>query len=189
LRDVSISLSINEIHLLTHYTCYGGGHSPVNDSSAFLVGARGAAAFFRSRGQSAAAARLDAEWEDDKVLARFWSRLITSLDSAYAAHPESKAARIAVRDTVYTRARTALITQVAPALKTINPRFAERVPLDNASLLARRVYASDLDVFDSIYDREGKDLKRTIGRVIAMAKAHPDAPFVALREWASPSSR
>jgi hypothetical protein len=42
------------------------------------------------------------------------------------------------------------------------------------------VYASDLDVFDLIYEREGRDLKRTIGRVIALAKSNPAHPFVAL---------
>src|SRR5438552_2186342 len=67
--------------------------------------------------------------------------------------------------------------------RTINPRYAERVPLDNASLLARRVYASDLDVFDQIYEREGRNLKRTIGRVIGLAKANPKAPFAGLKKW------
>jgi len=57
-----------------------------------------------------------------------------------------------------------LVSEIGPALKTISPRYAERVPLDNASLLARRVYASDLDVFDLIYEREGRDLRRAIGR-------------------------
>jgi len=84
---------------------------------------------------------------------------------------------------VYLRARAALISEVGPALKTINPRYAERVPLDNASLLARRVYASDLDVFDQVYEREGRDLKRTIGRIIALAKTNPNNPFDALRVW------
>jgi predicted aminopeptidase len=148
-----------------------------------FVGARGAAGFFRSRGQEAAAAKLDAQWEDDKLLARFWSAVIKSLDSAYAAHPQSKEARIAARDTVYAHARRALISEIGPALKTISPRYAERVPLDNASLLARRVYASDLDVFDQIYVREGRDMKRTIGRMIALAKSNPKDPASALRRW------
>jgi predicted aminopeptidase len=183
LRGDSLSLANTVIHELTHNTFYAAGQAPFNESFAMFVGARGAAAFFRSRGQSVAAARMDAEWEDDKVLARFWSRLIKSLDSAYAAHPESKQARIAARDTVYLRARNALINEVAPALKTINPRFAQRVPLDNASLLARRVYASDLDVFDRVYEREGRDLKRTIGRIISLAKTNPKAPFRGLTDW------
>jgi predicted aminopeptidase len=181
LRDDSLGLANTVIHELTHNTFYASGQAAFNESFAMFVGARGAAAFFRSRGQEAAAAKVDAEWEDDKLLARFWASLIKSLDSAYAAHPDSREARIAARDTVYLGARSTLISQIAPALKTVNPRYAERVPLDNASLLARRVYASDLDVFDLIYDKEGRDLKRTIGRVIALAKSDPKAPFTVLR--------
>ncbi len=188
LKGDSISLANTVIHELTHNTFYAAGQAPFNESFAMFVGARGAAAFFRSRGDSAAAARVDAEWEDDKTLARFWARLIRSLDSAYAAHPESKAVRIAARDTVYARARVELVSQIAPLLKTIHPRFAQRVPLDNASLLARRVYASDLDIFDEIYNREGRDLKRTIGRVIGLAKSRPKDPFGALRRWLNPPS-
>ena len=183
LRGDSLGLANTVIHELTHNTFYASGQAPFNESFAMFVGARGAAAFFRSRGQEAPAARLEARWEDDKILARFWSRVIKSLDSAYAEHPESKEARIAARDTVYLATRTALVGEIAPQLKTINPRYAERVPLDNASLLARRVYASDLDVFDQIYEKEGRDLKRAIGRVIGLAKARPKAPFSALQGW------
>ncbi|HST07552.1 MAG TPA: aminopeptidase, partial [Gemmatimonadaceae bacterium] len=124
-----------------------------------------------------------AEWEDDKLLARFWSRVIKSLDSAYAAHPDDKHARIEARDTVYARTRTALVNEVAPQLKTINPLYAERVQLNNAALLARRVYASDLDVFDLVYEKESRDLRRTIGRLIALAKSNPAHPFAALRKF------
>jgi len=183
LRGDSLGLANTVIHELTHNTFYASGQAPFNESFAMFVGARGAAAFFRSRGQESAAAKVDAEWEDDKLLARFWASVIKSLDSAYAAHPDSKPARITARDTVYLKARAALISEIAPALKTINPRYAERVPLDNASLLARRVYASDLDVFDRVYEKEGRDLKRTIGRVISLAKSGPKDPFAAIHQW------
>jgi predicted aminopeptidase len=188
LKGDTLSLANTVIHELTHNTFYASGQAPFNESFAMFVGARGAAAFFRSRGQEAAASRLDAQWEDDKLLARFWSRVIRSLDSAYAAHPSDREARIFARDTVYARARQALVSEIGPALKTISPRYAERVPLDNASLLARRVYASDLDVFDRIYEKEGRDLKRTIGRIIGLAKSDPKAPFSALRKWVGVSS-
>lgn len=183
LKSDSLGLANTVIHELTHNTFYASGQAPFNESFAMFVGARGAAAFFRSRGQEAAAAKVDAEWEDDKLLARFWAKVVKSLDSAYAAHPSDKAARISARDTVYLRARAALISEIAPKLKTISPRYAERVPLDNASLLARRVYASDLDVFDLVHEREGRDLKRSIARVIALARARPNAPFTAIAEW------
>jgi hypothetical protein len=76
-----------------------------------------------------------------------------------------------------------LLKEIAPQLKTISPLYAERVQLNNAALLARRVYATDLDVFDRVYEKEGRDLKRTIGRVIALAKANPKEPFSGLRQW------
>jgi predicted aminopeptidase len=183
LRGDSIDLANTVIHELTHNTFYASGQAPFNESFAMFVGARGAAAFFRSRGQEAAARKVESEWEDDKLLARFWSRVIKSLDSAYAAHPTDRAARIAVKDTVYARTRVALVNEIAPQLKTINPLYAQRVTLNNAALLARRVYASDLDVFDLIYEKEGRDLKRTIGRIIGLAKSDPKSPFGALQRW------
>ena len=188
LKGDTLSLANTVIHELTHNTFYAAGQAPFNESFAMFVGARGAAAFFRTRGQEAAAARLDAQWEDDKVLARFWARVIASLDSAYREHPESKDARITARESVYASARAALISEVGPALKTINPRYAQRVPLNNASLLARRVYASDLDVFDRVYEKEGRNLRRTIGRIISLANSNRAQPFVALAQWAGVSS-
>jgi predicted aminopeptidase len=183
LKGDSLWLANTVIHELTHNTFYASGQAPFNESFAMFVGARGAAAFFRSRGQPAAAAKVDAEWEDDKLLARFWTRVIKSLDSAYAAHPSDKEARIAARDTVYARTRVALVNEIAPQLKTISPLYAERVQLNNAALLARRVYATDLDVFDLLYEKEGRDLKRSIGRIIGLAKSEPKNPFAALRRW------
>lgn len=183
LKGDSLGLANTVIHELTHNTFYASGQAPFNESFAMFVGARGAAAFFRSRGQEAAAQKVEAEWEDDKLLARFWARVIRSLDSAYAAHPSDKAARIAARDTVYASVRTALVNEIAPQFRTINPAYAQRVQLNNAALLARRIYASDLDVFDLVYEREGRNLKRAIGRMIALAKSNPKEPFVALRRW------
>ena len=183
LRRDSIDLANTVIHELTHNTFYASGQAAFNESFAMFVGARGAAAFFRSRGSDSSARLLDARWEDDKLLAGFWARVIRSLDSAYKAHPDDKAARIAVRDTVYARTRAALIGEIAPRLRTISSRYAERTPLDNASLLARRVYASDLQLFDDVYEREGRNLRHTIGRVIGLAKSRPEDPFGVIRQW------
>lgn len=183
LKRDSVDLANTVIHELTHNTFYAPGSTAFNESFASFVGARGAAALFRSRGQTAAAARADAEWEDEKLLGEFWSSLARTLDSAYAAHPDSREARIRVRDTVYSRARAMLVSEIAPRLRTVSPWYAERVPLDNASLLARRVYARNLDLFDAIYAREGTNLKRAIGRIIGLAKASPKDPYGGLRRW------
>ncbi len=186
-RD-SLDLVNTVIHEVTHNTFYAPGQAVFNESFASFVGARGAAAFFRSRGEPDAAAKVDAEWADEKLLGDFWTQLAKSLDSAYALHPGSKEARIAARDTVYVEARRALVSDIGPALQTISPLYAQRVPLDNASLLARRVYAQDLDLFDKVYAREGKNLRRAIARIISLAKASPKDPYGALRSWLAPAS-
>src|SRR5687767_2812351 len=82
-RD-TLELVNTVIHELTHNTFYAPGQAVFNESFASFVGARGAAGFFRARGQPDAAAKVDAEWQDDKLLGDFWNALARSLDSAYA---------------------------------------------------------------------------------------------------------
>ena len=181
-RD-TIELANTVIHELTHNTFYAPGQAVFNESFASFVGARGSAAFFRSRGQPGAATRAEAEWEDDKLLGEFWTRLAASLDSAYAAHPDDRDWRIAVRDTIYAGGRRTLVSDIGPRLKTIGPFYVQRVPLDNASLLARRVYAKDLHLFDQVYDREGKNLRRAIARIVSLARSKKEDPYAALVSW------
>ncbi|HEX2723712.1 MAG TPA: aminopeptidase [Gemmatimonadaceae bacterium] len=181
-RD-SLDLANTVIHEVTHNTFYAPGQAVFNESFANFVGARGAAAFFRTRGQPAAALRVDAEWADEKLLGDFWTHLARSLDSAYAMHPDSREARIAARDTVYSKARRTLVTEIGPRLMTIGPFYVQRVTLNNAALLARRVYAKDLDLFDAVYEREGHNLRHAIGRVITLARSDKKNPYGALRRW------
>jgi predicted aminopeptidase len=183
LRLDSLDLANTVIHELTHNTFYAKGQAVFNESFANFVGARGAEWFFRSRGQLAAAQEVERQWADEKRLGAFWQALAASIDSAYAAHPADSAARVLARDTVYARARRTLVAELGPQLTTYPASYMQRVALDNAALLARRVYAQDLDLFDAAYDREGRDLRRTIGRVIELAKREKKDPYAALRSF------
>jgi len=115
------------------------------------------------------AARAAARWADDRLLAAFWGALYRELDSAFAAHPGDslKARRIAVRDSVYAAARVALVREVAPQWRTIAPVYAERVKLDNAALLARRLYLTDIEAFERRYAELSLDLLGTINQLVA----------------------
>jgi predicted aminopeptidase len=183
LRYDSLDLANTVIHEVTHNTFYAPGQAVFNESFATFVGARGAEWFFRSSGDSAHARLAVEDWEDDKTLGRFWTRLWQKLDSAYRAHPDNRDARLAARDTIYAEARRLLVDSVGPRLQRIDPRFLDRVQLDNAALLARRIYLTELDAFDRVYDAEGRDLRRTIVRVIALAKRREDNPYAELRAW------
>ena len=179
----SVGLANTVIHEVTHSTFYAPGQAVFNESFANFVGARGAEWFFRSHGQPGAVTEAVRDWQNDLVLSEFWTSVYNQLDSAFKAHPDSREARLEARASIYARARERLRTEVAPRLTNIPPNWAERVPLNNSALLSRRVYLTDLWLFDAVYEREGRDLKRTIARVIALAKDRPKEPYAALKEW------
>ena len=167
------------IHELSHNTLFVSGNAEFSESFASFIGSRGAEAFFRARGSPLAAQVVVDDWGNDQVLGRFWARTASALDSAYDAWPSDSAARVVARDSVYARARRLLVDSVSLQVRRINPEWFRRIPLDNASLLARRVYAQQLDLFDSVFVRNSRDVRRTIQAVRA-AVAGSDSPFVAI---------
>jgi predicted aminopeptidase len=189
----SLTIANTVIHELTHNTFYAPGGAVFNESFANFVGSRGAERFFLARGQPTAAQIVVARWEDEKVLGRFWAVLYAQVDSAFKAHPgdepEHVADRIAVRDSLYARARETLRDQIGPQLRTISPRVVERVRLDNAVLMARRVYLTDLDAFDAVLAREGGDLRRAVATIIRAAKSDRKHPFDAVKALGRPSAQ
>ena len=187
LRADTLSLANTVIHELTHNTFYASGQAEFNESFANFVGARGSEEFFRARGQAGAVEEAEARWSDEKIMARFWKQLNDDIKAAFAAHPgtESDAVktRLALRDSIFRAARQQLVFQLGPQLRTIAPRYTERVRLDNAALLARRIYLTDLDLFDAVWVKENRDTRRAIQRIIQLAKSAPKDPSAALRRF------
>jgi predicted aminopeptidase len=179
----SASLANTVIHELTHNTFYAPGQAIFNESFANFVGSRGAMWFFRSRGDTVNERVSEEDWERDKTMGRFWESLYRSLDSAFEAHPDDRSARLAAATAIYDRAAKLYTDSVAPRLPGYGSRPVVRPTLDNAILLARRVYRTGLDEFDAVFALEGNDLQRAMGRIIELAKSRPDDPYVALREW------
>jgi len=183
LRQDSLDLVNTVIHELTHNTFYAPGEAVFNESFANFVGARGAAWFYRVRGDDAAARAVEARWDDERLLGRFWGRLHHVMDSTFDAHPGDslRARRLVLRDSLYAAARGEL-SRLQPLLQTIAPAAIARVRLDNATLLARRTYSTELELFDQVWLREGRDLRATIRRMTAIAE-EADEPFDAVRAW------
>ena len=183
LRLDSLDLANTVIHELTHNTLFVKGQVTFNESFASFVGARGAIEFFRARGQPRAARQVEREWDDEKLLGSFWGATLSALDSAYARYPADSAARIVARDTVFARMHRRLMDDLAPRLPTVPRERLQRLSLDNASLLARRVYAADLWIFDAVHARLGGSVDETVRQVAQLVQATPDDPFGALGRW------
>jgi predicted aminopeptidase len=188
LRGDSLTLANTVIHELTHNTYYAPGGAVFNESFANFVGSRGAERFYLARGQPAAAAETAARWEDEKVLGRFWAALYAKVDSAFRAHPGEDARhvaeRIGIRDSLFAVARETLVHGIGPRLKTVSVRAVERVRFDNAVLMSRRIYLTELDAFDAVLARNGGDLRKTIAQIIEAVKREKGRPFEVLRRLA-----
>ena len=59
-------------------------------------------------------------------------------------------------------------------------RTVQRIRLDNAILMSRRVYLTDLDAFDAVLARNGGNLRATIRQIIEAAKSAKQKPFEAV---------
>ncbi|MBP6772170.1 MAG: aminopeptidase [Gemmatimonadaceae bacterium] len=172
IKTDSVTLVNTVLHELLHNTFFAKGRVAFNESFASFVGGRGAEAFFRARGDSVLLKRAQDDWQDDLLLGAFWARVSHDIDSAFAALPDSaRAERLAAREVIYTAARRRLVDSVGPQLRGYPAGWAEKVPLNNAVLLSRRVYAEGLDGFDSVFVAEGRDLKRAVKTVIARERA------------------
>jgi predicted aminopeptidase len=177
----SLELANTIIHELVHTTYYAPGEAIFNESFANFVGSRGAERFFRARGQPAAAQEVIARWDDERVFGEFWSALYTSLDSAFTDHPGDRAARLVARDTVFTRARAHLRTTLAPRLRTMDSTAITRTRLNTASVLARRIYLTDLELFEQVHAQQGGDIRRSIATLIDLAKASKKSPYASVK--------
>jgi predicted aminopeptidase len=182
LRQDSISLVNTVLHELTHNRVFLKGRVEFNESLASFVGSRGAAEFFRARGDSVALRVIAVRWEDEKTRAAYIARLLAALDSAYAAHPGDSLGRVRARDTVYARATAQLVDSLTRTRgDSVARRVQARLRYNNATLLARRVYGKNLSLFDSVHAALGGDLRIVVDSVVAAA-ARSEEPFEAVRD-------
>ena len=193
LAEDSLFVVQTVIHELTHNRLYVKGEAVFNESFAEFVGNRGAAEFFRARGDSVRAREAEGRWADERLLGTVWERAYREVDSVFKALPYQggaatpapgdvavRTARLAGRDSVYRRLRQFLVDTIAPKLTTIDHSYGARVRLDNAALLARRFYATRLDDFEAAWNRDGRRVRVTLDRIAIAAAAGGD-PFAAVR--------
>ena len=181
LRYDSVSLAGTVIHELLHNTVYIPGHTAFNESFAEFVGSRGAVAMFCGGGGegSSECARARAVWADELVFGAFLSRMVGELEALYARADLTSAEKIRLREEIFTRGQREFSESVRPRLKVATYASFARDPLNNATLISRRLYYQRLDLFEQVYRRSGGDLRRTIHSVLAVAREAED-PFAAV---------
>ncbi|MBI1723872.1 MAG: aminopeptidase [Gemmatimonadetes bacterium] len=185
LRGDSVDLAATVIHEILHNTVFLPGHVDFNESFANFVGYRGAEAFFRGRGDSANAARAAARWRDELRLGRFYAGLADRLEQIYAPGIAGPALR-AERRRIFRLALSELGGPVARSLETIDGRALAERPINNAVVIAQRLYRTRLDRFEQLLTASGGDVKAAIAAVRQGVEGDGD-PWAKLAATARPA--
>jgi predicted aminopeptidase len=168
------------LHESAHRTLYVPNATPFDESFAQLVGYRGAEAFFRSRGDTSAADRAAAIWHDEIRLSEFYADLADSLSALYASGAGG-AALDAGRTRIFDAARAELDGSLGGTLEVYSGPGLARRPLNNASVIAARIYRTRLDVFAAVYRRADDDVRRAVTMIAAAERARGNlSPWAAL---------
>src|SRR2546428_333686 len=119
-------------------------------------------------------------WREERTLDVLWSELARRLDSAYAGALGGPALERA-RATLFGWARGQLTGTVGQGLETYDWRWFADAPLNNAVVIAQRLYRMNLNLFDAIYLQNNADITETIRAIQVRVFTQPDRdPYKAL---------
>ncbi|HVR99109.1 MAG TPA: aminopeptidase [Thermoanaerobaculia bacterium] len=177
------------IHEISHNTLWVQSEARFNESYANFVGLRGAEIFFATRGDADSAERCAAIWRDEKRLGAFYTGLAEDLQALYGRDLPPRELE-AHRAALFASARATLAGPLDRQLEVYSGRAMSRRPLNNAVILAQRIYRTGLGEFDRLYAFTGDDLRqsiREIGRLVRDNRRQDPLQAVALA--ASPRLR
>lgn len=188
-RD-SVTLVSTVLHEISHNTLYVPSATAFDESFANFAGLKGAERFFRSRGEAALADRAAAEWRDEMRLDDFYTGLSHALDSVYSA-PVDDAVKLGGRETVFRRARERMTKEIGPRFETYRAEWFTDRDLNNATVVAARIYRTRLGVFDRVLAHTGGDIRaavRAIGEAVRANAGGSGDPFAAVERLTSAAS-
>jgi predicted aminopeptidase len=175
LRYDSVSLANTVVHEIFHNTLYLANQAIFNESLAQFVGARGATTWFcEERPDPELCPRAEAMWQDELLFGGFLTDVVDELEALYGRPDLTSEQKIAAREEVFDRARATFEERVRPNLQVVGYSSFLTTPLNNATLISRRIYYKRLDLFEAVYQASNRDLTRTIQRIIAAVRAGGD---------------
>ena len=181
-RD-TISVTDTVIHELLHGTAWRQGDTEFNESLATFVGRTGALEYLASRfgDDSELAIEAMTRFEDADRFNAFMFELYDQLDVFYNSDIGGQE-KIAGREAIFESARVRFMSDIQSLMNVpANYDWVERLPSNNAWMLANYRYNLDLVLFERVHEASGLDWARTIG-VFQDATAADD-PKAYLREW------
>jgi predicted aminopeptidase len=200
LRYTDYDLVNTIIHESVHATLYIKSHADFNERLASFIGGVGADLFFIER-EGAASGTVAAEREeklDEQSFSKFISEEIDSLSRWYEAHAAEAKSDTVKTHLAFNEARTVRLTEISKKYETVlrpkikSQRYAkilqrelDPATLNNARLLAWKLYVYDMTDFERVYKSLGHDPLKLIEFAKSLEKEDdPEAKLKALADKA-----
>jgi predicted aminopeptidase len=163
------------IHEQTHPTVYVKNQAEFSEEFASFVGAEGAMAFIRSKyGDSSA------QFSDAKKLAHdinAWYRGIHGLHAALSSMYAGSAPydeKLQKKQEFIAGFKDSLSRNYDAIFQTQGYRGIEKTDINNAFISFDMTYTLDLDLFYKLYEKENRDLRKTVAAVKELSKRKGD---------------
>lgn len=165
------SLSDLIFHELTHATIYRDNSSQFNEEAATFIGDESALHYiaFKFGIDSEKYRKVLLSITDSRRYRTVMNGLYNSLDSAYRSEP-SREKRIAAKNEIIGRFKKDFTQNYDSIFKTKNYIDVPQSTINNASLMIHMTYSQDLDLYQKLYDRCGRNLKSTVAVLLEISK-------------------
>ena len=109
-------------------------------------------------------------------------RLPAGKETLYAREDLTSEQKVSAREEIFSRAQSRFTQEIQPRLEVLSFASFARGPINNAFLIARRIYYQRLELFEAAYQATGGDLRHAIRRIIDAAESQPRNPYMAVEE-------
>ena len=188
LRYDRVSLGNTVIHEIFHNTFYASGQAVFNESLASFVGSRGAIEFFcrRDGPQSTTCRTAVGAWEDDLKFGAFMEQLVRDVEALYARTDLTREDKLRERERLFADAQRRFAEEIRPRLQVDTYASFTREPLNNATLIARRIYYDRLHLFEDVYRARGGDFLLAMNDIVTAARSNKADPYAAVQALLTP---
>lgn len=149
------------IHETVHATLFIKHEADFNERMAVFIGNKGTELFYlKEEGpESPTLKTIQDENADDKLFSSWLSAKLNALEKWYETQPPEQRTE-ENRQLQFTKLQRDFETETLPYLKTDNYKKFQKLKLNNARLLVYRTYMQDLDDFEKLYEKTGRDFKK-----------------------------
>lgn len=173
------------IHETVHATLYIKHEADFNERMAVFIGNLGAEKFYQQNEgpESPTLLSVKNENSDDRLFSTWLSTKLKNLKEWYDQLPKDQQ-NDELRQQQFTRLQEDFKKELLPQLKTETYKKFQSTKLNNARLLVYRTYMQDLEDFEKLYEKTGRDFGKFLEECKSLEKEKD--PTQALKQKTTP---